>query len=113
MLKKLVSSFKFALEGIFYCIRTQRNFKIHLCTAFVAVVLAWWRQIPNDKILFLILVIALVLIAELFNTAIETVVDMISPTFNPLAKIAKDVAAGAVLLAAAASLAIGYFIFFV
>jgi diacylglycerol kinase len=109
--RKLVNSFKFAIEGIAYCVKSQRNMKIHLCAAIIVSVLGWWQQLPFAKIAILVFAVALVLLAEMFNTAIEAVVDIISPQYNPQAKIAKDVAAGAVLLAALVSLAIGYIVF--
>lgn len=110
--RKLINSFKFAIEGITYCVRSERNIKIHLCATVVVGILGWTQHLSPDKIALLIFAVALVLIAEMFNTAIEAVVDMISPQFNPLAKIVKDIAAGAVLLAAIAALAIGYILFF-
>jgi len=86
--------------------------KLHIIAMVVALSVAWWLEISRDEWMLLLLTIALVLIAEMFNTAIEAVVDLVSPVYHPLAKIAKDVAAGAVLLATLTALANGYLLFF-
>ena len=86
--------------------------KLHIIAMVGALSLGWWLEISRDEWMLLFLTIALVLIAEMFNTAIEAVVDLVSPAYHPLAKIAKDVAAGAVVLAALTALAIGYLLFF-
>lgn len=112
MVRRLVDSFKFAAEGIIYCVKSQRNMKFHLCAALIVCILGWWQNLTHEKIALLIFAVSLVIVTEMLNTAIETVVNMISLEFSPLAKIAKDVAAGAVLVAALVSLFIGYLVFF-
>lgn len=107
----LISSLSFAIQGIFYCFRTQRNFRVHILAAAAVFILAWRLGLTDVEVLILALTVVLVLLAEMFNTAMETVVDLVSPEYNPLAKVAKDIAAGAVLIAAIISLAVGYFLF--
>jgi diacylglycerol kinase len=108
----LFRAFGCAFAGIWHCVCWERNMKIHLAAMLAVLSLAWWLELSRDEWMILILTIAFVLMAELFNTAVEAVVDLVSPGYHPLAKIAKDVAAGAVLLAALAALAVGYLLFF-
>lgn len=110
-MRNLIRSFRYAFAGVLYCLRTQPNMRIHGLAAMFAAILAWRMGLSRVELVLLALAIAAVLVAEMFNTAIEAVVDLISPQFHPLAKIAKDVAAGAVLLTAIASLAVGYILF--
>lgn len=110
--QNLLRAFKYAIEGILYCICYERNMKIHMIAALLAGGLAWWLKLDRYEILILVITVASVLVTEMINTVIETIVDMISPELHPLAKIAKDVAAGAVLITAIASLFIGYILFF-
>ena len=107
----LVESIGYALEGIKFALIYGQNFKIHVGFALLVSILGSVLKINSFEWLSLILMISVVLILELINTAIETVVDMISLKFHPLAKIAKDVIAGAVLVAAIASIIIGIIIF--
>ena len=92
-------------------LRTQRNFRIELAAAAVVITSGLWLRIDRAEWLALALIIALVLILETANTAIESAVTLARPTVDPLAKAAKDVSAAAVLIAAVASLAIGWLIF--
>ncbi len=108
----LLKSFKSAFEGIFYCAIHERNMKIHIGAALTAGFLSWWFALEKYEILLLLVIIEGVLVAEMINTVVETLVNMISPDFHPLAKIAKDVAAGAVLITAVFSLVVGYILFF-
>jgi len=110
--KSLLKSFKYAADGITYCLLTQRNMKIHTAAAIAALALAWYFELPATEIIVLILTIAAVMVAEMINTAIETLVDLISPQYHPLAKVAKNIAAGAVLVSSVASIAVGFFLFF-
>ena len=111
-LKDIARSFACALTGVQYAIRSQRNMRIHTVAALLAMMTGWLTAITRMEWLILILTIAAVLVAELFNTALEALVDIVSPTYHPLAKAAKDAAAGAVLVAAAASLIVGGIIFY-
>lgn len=106
--KSMLRAFYHAAAGILYCFQTERNMKIHGVAAAVVAGLAWRLELEGRDMLILLLTVTAVLVAEMFNTAIERVVDLVSPEFHPLAKIAKDVAAGAVLVTAAASLLVGY-----
>lgn len=107
----LASSFKHALAGLAYCVQRERNIKIHLAAAIMAFILGWYLELSRVEFLLLLLFVAAVLIAEVINTAVEVVVDLVSPEFHLLAKAAKDVAAGAVLLAALTSLIAGGLLF--
>ena len=106
----LIRSFYHAFCGIGALLRTQRNAKIELAIALFVCGLAAWLRISRLEWAVIILTIALVLAVEGLNTAIENVVDIASPQVHPLAKAAKDVAAGAVLIMAIASIAIGLLI---
>ncbi len=105
-----VKSFQYAFAGWWYVIRTQHNAWIHALVTIVIVILALWLQISRIEWAILILTVTAVWMAEFMNTAIEAVVDMASPEFNPLAKIAKDVAAAAVLVGAGGAVLIGLLI---
>ncbi len=103
----LLHSIRFALAGVAHTLRTQRNFKIHLALAALALALAVWLGLPRGESAALLLAIGLVLQAELLNTAVEAAVDKASPEIHPLAGIAKDCAAGAVLVSALIAIAVG------
>ena len=107
----LLLSFRYGFAGIRYLLWTQRNAKIHSAIAVIAVLLGFVLGITRDEWLALVVVIILVLAAEGFNTAIEAVVDLASPAYHPLAKIAKDVAAGTVLLIAIGAVIFGIILF--
>ena len=83
-----------------YAVRTQMNIRVHLVITVGVLLLVAYLQLTRLEMTVLVLTITMVLAAEMFNTAIETVVDLVSPEYHPLAKIAKDVAAGAVLVCA-------------
>ena len=103
----LLLSFKYAGQGVSYAFRTQRNFRIHLIIGAIAMSLSLYFQLSAVACSIISLTIALVLVLELLNTALEAVVDLtVGREFHQLAKIAKDCAAGAVLIAAIAALMI-------
>lgn len=108
----IVRAFSNAICGLILCIRLERNMRIHISAAVAAIFLAWYFQISKYEVAVLSLAIMVVLIAEMINTAIEAVVNLVSPEYHRLAKMAKDIAAGAVLLAAIAASIIGYILFF-
>ena len=110
-MKGLGASFGCAFKGIISVWRTERNMKIHLAAAVLALVLGGFLRLSWQEFLFVGMAIALVMMAEAFNTAIETVVDLVSPEHNQLAGRAKDIAAGAVLLAAIFALVVGLVVF--
>lgn len=111
-MKKFFKGFYYAFEGIFYALKTQINMKFHLFASIIVVFLAFFFQVSSLDALLLCFAIGIVWLTELFNTAIEALCDLISPDINPLAKIAKDCAAGAVLIAALLAIAIGVFVFY-
>jgi diacylglycerol kinase (ATP) len=100
-------SFKYAGEGLLHAIRTQRNFRIHLVAAVLVLAMATWLRLPGTSWAILVLTIGLVLVTEMMNTAAEALVDLASPDYHPLAKLVKDVAAGAVLVIAIAAVVVG------
>lgn len=104
-------SFGYAFSGIAYAFRTQRNFKIHLAIGVLAVVLGALLSIDAASWLAILICIFAVFAAELINTSIESVVDMVSPQWNELAKHAKDCAAGAVCVVAVGAVCIAAIVF--
>jgi diacylglycerol kinase (ATP) len=107
----IIESFNYAFEGIIHVLRTQRNMRIHFATAVVVLVAALATNVTRLELIALLLAIAFVLIAEMINTAIEGAIDVATTSFDPMAKLAKDIAAGAVLIATINALAIGYLVF--
>jgi diacylglycerol kinase (ATP) len=107
----LLESFNVAFEGIIHVLRTQRNMRLHFLVAVGVLVAALSFDIGRMELIALLLAIAFVLIAEMVNTAIEAAVDVSSTSFDPMAKLAKDIAAGAVLIAAINAVAVGYLVF--
>lgn len=103
----LVKTFRDAFTGLGYVVRTQRNARIHLAITLLVFVIAAWLRITAQDWAILVLTAALVWTSELINTALEAVVDLASPQEQPLARAAKDLAAGAVLIAALAAIAVG------
>ena len=101
-----------AVNGIIYAATTQRNIRIQLVLAVIIMMLSLFYGINTTEFLCLVFAVFMVIFAEMINTAIETVVDLFVDVYHPKAKIAKDVAAGAVVLAACNALVVGYFIFF-
>lgn len=108
----LFTSFRYAWAGIAYAVRTQRNFRIHLAIGLVALSLGIMLHIQAIEAAVVAITVSAVLVIELINTALESVVDLtVGQTYHELAKIAKDCAAGAVLIAAMAALLVAAFIY--
>lgn len=108
----LFTSFRYAWAGISYAFQTQRNFRIHAGVGLLAMILCWTLKVTNIEIAVVCLTIGAVLVMEILNTALESLVDLtVGQTYHDLAKIAKDCAAGAVLMAAIVALAIAALIF--
>lgn len=105
-------SFKYAFFGVIHCITTQRNFRFHTFAALSAMILAYEYELNQTEKLVLMFTIVFVLISEMFNTSIEAIVDLKTKEIHPFAKIAKDVAAGAVLISALAASATGLVLFY-
>ncbi len=109
--KRLINSFKYAFTGMATSFKTEQNMKIHILVMILVIIAGIVLKISSLDWIILVIMFGLVISAELFNTAIETVVDMITKEKNEKAKIAKDVAAGAVLVLAIASVIVGLIIF--
>ena len=107
---RVVRSFRFAFAGLAYLLRTQRNARVHVLAGALACVLAAWLRIGRVEWAVIVFTIALVIILEGLNTAVEAAIDLASPGIHPLAKAAKDLAAGMVLVAAIASVVVGLLI---
>ncbi len=108
---KFIAGFSHAFRGLWYALRTQRNARVHVSIAILAILLGIVLRISAVEFAMVFVAITGVFIAEMFNTAFELCIDLASPEYHPLAKIAKDVAAGAVLLSAMLSVVIGLFVF--
>lgn len=109
--KKIINSFKYALQGIFTSFKTEKNMKIHIIIMILVIIAGVIFKINKIEWIICVLLFTMVIAGELFNTSIETVVDMVMPEKNEKAKIAKDVAAGAVLVLAIGAAIIGIMIF--
>ena len=108
----LLTSFRYAWAGIVYAVKTQRNFRIHLVIGVVALFLGVLLHIKALEAAVVAVTISAVLVMELMNTALESVVDLtVGQTYHELAKIAKDCAAGAVLISAISALLVAGFIY--
>ena len=108
---KFIAGFRHAFRGLWYALRTQRNARVHVSIAILAIVLGVVLRISAIEFTMVFVAITGVFITEMFNTVFELCIDLASPDYHPLAKIAKDVAAGAVLLSAMLSVVIGLFVF--
>ncbi len=102
-----IEPFRVALNGIIFTFKTQRHMRFHLYVVFVVMLLGIFVNLPLRETLVLLFTISLVVVAEMFNSAIEAVVDLVSPDYNPMAKFAKDIAAGAVLITTLIALVVG------
>ena len=107
----IFDSFNYAFEGIIHVLRTQRNMRIHFAVAFVVLVAALIVNVTKLELIALLISITFVLIAEMLNTGIEAAIDIATTSFDPMAKIAKDIAAGAVLIATVNAILVGYLVF--
>lgn len=110
-MEKFSKSFGYAFKGLLYAFKTQTNFKVHCFATVFVVLLGLFVELSQSEWLWIALASSTVLILELVNTAIEVLVDFVSPEQNPKAGAIKDLSAGAVLIAALMALIIGSFIF--
>lgn len=110
-MRKFLRSFTFAFEGILYCIKNERNFKVHLLAMVIVIVAGIITKLSVIEWLIIILFITGVLALEMINTGIERAIDLVTEEYHPLAKQAKDVAAGAVLIFAIGSVIAAILIF--
>jgi len=107
----LLVSFNYAIEGLIHVLRRERNMRVHFALATVVLVLAFAYDVTKVELMVLLVSIAFVLFAEMVNTAIEEMIDLSTRHHDPRAKVAKDVAAGAVLVASVVAATIGYLVF--
>lgn len=105
--RNIFESFHFAFSGLWYVLRTQRNTHVHLVIAAAVIALGVWLGLSLTQWAVLVLTIGFVLVNEMLNTVAETLVDLVSPGYHPLAKVVKDVTAGVVLLTAIISVIVG------
>ena len=107
----IIQSLNWAFEGVIHVLRTQRNMRIHFAVAAAVLIAAFSYGVTKVELMALLLAISFVLIAEMVNTAVEATIDLSTTSFDPLAKMAKDIAAGAVLIAAVNAIVVGYLVF--
>jgi len=110
--RNFIESTNLAMEGILYAAKTQKHMRYHLWAAGAIILISLLLGVTRLEFLILSFIILLVLLSEIFNTAIEAIIDLVSPEFNPLAKIAKDVAAGAVFMVSLGAVVTGYLILY-
>lgn len=106
-----LNGFKYAVEGVVHVLRTQRHMRFHFLTLLLVLIVSLVFELSRTEVMVLLFTITLVLAAEMFNTAIEAVTDLVTQTYHPLAKFAKDIAAGAVLITTINALAVGFLLF--
>jgi diacylglycerol kinase (ATP) len=107
----VLQSLNWAFEGVIHVLRTERNMRIHFAVATIVLILAFSYGVTKLELMALLVAISFVLIAEMVNTAIEATIDLSTTSFDPLAKMAKDIVAGAVLIAAVNAVVVGYLVF--
>jgi diacylglycerol kinase (ATP) len=107
----VLDSFNYAFEGVIHVLRTQRNMRIHFAIAAAVLIAALALGVDRVELIALLIAISFVLIAEMINSALEAGIDVATTSFDPLAKLAKDIAAGAVLIATVNAVAVGYLVF--
>jgi len=109
--RRFVESFNAAVEGFAYVLKTERNMRIHFLAALFIVLLAIYLNFSLADVVILCMAITFVLMTEMINTTIELIVDVIKPEYHPVARIIKDVSAGAVLISAINAVIVGYTVF--
>lgn len=110
-MRKLMDSFNYAINGIIHAVRTQRNMRIHMIAALLVLTACFFYNLSKVEFLVLTITITMVIVAEMINTALECAIDLTANYYHPLAKIAKNTAAGAVLISAINAVVVGYIIF--
>lgn len=108
----ILQPFRVAVNGIVFTFKTQRHMRFHLYVVLIVVLLGMFVNLALREMLVLLFTISLVVVAEMFNSAIEATVDLVSPNYNPLAKFAKDIAAGAVLITTLIAMVVGGLLIF-
>ena len=109
--QNLVESFNSAIEGFIYVFKSQRNMRLHFVIGLLVILSGMFLNFTYIELILLCLTIAFVLFAEMINTAVEHTIDLVKEDFHPLARIVKDICAGAVLLSALSSVIVGYMLF--
>jgi diacylglycerol kinase (ATP) len=109
--KNHVDSFRYAVDGIIHVFRTQRHMRFHFFIVVLVLLIGMLFRLPRTDMAILFVVVSAVLVTEMINTAIESVVDMVTQAYHPLAKLAKDIAAGAVLISAISAVIVGLILF--
>ncbi len=104
-------SFSNAYVGMSYCVRTQRNLRIHLAVTVLVLLLSAVLRVSLPELAVLVFCIMVVIVAEMLNTALECAVDLVTSDYHPLAKLSKDISAGAVLVASLGAAVVGAIIF--
>jgi diacylglycerol kinase (ATP) len=107
----LIASFRYAFGGLAYCFRTQRNFRIHIAIGLLVTLAGLVLTLSWVEWAVVAVLVMVVLAAEMVNTMVEALVDLVTQEYHPLARVAKDVAAGVVLLSAIGSVVVGILIF--
>ena len=110
-LQRFIGSFNAAVEGFIYVLKTERNMRAHFLTALFFLLLGIYLSFTSIEIVILAITITLVLVVEMINTAIELTVDMIKTEYHPIARVIKDISAGAVLIVAINAAIVGYMLF--
>ena len=109
--RKILYSFLDAFSGLAYAFKTERNLNLHILGAAAALAASFCFKVERYELLFVLTAIFLIFITEMINTSVEAVVDLKTKEYHPLARIAKNVAAGAVLCAALFALVVAYLVF--
>lgn len=109
--RSITQSMNYAFDGVIHTLATQRNMRIHFAAAIIALLACAGFGVSREELALVFLAASFVIAAEMLNTAVEAAIDVATTSFNPLAKIAKDVAAGAVLIAAASAVVVGFLVF--
>lgn len=112
MFKNMIDSFNYAISGIVHGFKTQRNLKIHFASGILVIISSIIFRVSRLELIAVLFAITFVVFAELVNTAIEYIIDMITEDYNPLAQKAKNVSAGAVLITALNALLVGFLVFY-
>lgn len=110
--RNIIDSFNYAVSGIITAIKTEKSMRLHYIIAVIVLLSSLFFDFTRTEFLLLLFAVSLVVISEMINTAIERTIDLITKEFHPLARLVKDVAAGAVLIATLNSLIVGYLLFF-
>lgn len=111
-IKNLIDSFNYAVTGILMAMKTEKNLRIHYLTSIAVIIFSLFFDFSRLEFMILLFAVSLVIVTEMINTAIEKTIDMITKKYHPLAKIAKDISAGAVLISAINAVVVGYLLFF-